>query len=70
LVLSRDPAPRELAALRAFYSKALGMPREAALVNASMKPEKWPKKELLSRELDAFTAVGSVLFNLDAALTR
>jgi hypothetical protein len=70
LVLSRDPTPRELAALRAFYGKALGIPKEPALVNASTKPEKWPKKELLSRELDALTAVGSILFNLDAALTR
>jgi hypothetical protein len=70
LVLSRAPTGRELAALRAFYSKALGMPKEPALVNASMKLEKWPKKEILSRELDALTAVGSVLFNLDAALTR
>jgi len=70
LVLSRDPTPRELAALRAFYSKALEMPKEPALLNASMKAEKSPKKQTLSRELDAFTAVGSVLFNLDAALTR
>src|SRR5207302_8451506 len=35
LVLSRDPTPGELTALRAFYSKALGTPREPALVNAS-----------------------------------
>ena len=70
LVLSRDPTPRELAALRAFYSKALEMPKEPALLNASMKAQKSPKKQTLSRELDAFTAVGSVLFNLDAALTR
>jgi len=71
LVLSRDPTPGELTALRAFYSKALGTPREPALVNASTKLEKWPTKRISSREeLDALTAVGSILLNIDAALTR
>jgi len=71
LVLSRNPTPRELAALRAFVKKALTMPKQAALVNASMKvPEKSLGKEISSRELDALTAVGSILFNLDAALVR
>jgi hypothetical protein len=40
------------------------------LVNASIGVENLPRKENSSRELDALTAVGSVLFNLDAALTR
>jgi hypothetical protein len=70
LVLSRDPTPRELAALRACYLKALGIQKEPALVNASIRVEKPPTKENSNRELDALTAVGSVLFNLDAALTR
>jgi hypothetical protein len=71
LVLSRDPTPQELAALRAFVKKVLTMPKPAALANASMKvPEKSLGKGLSSRELDALTAVGSILFNLDAALVR
>jgi len=70
LVLSRDPTPRELAALRAFYAKALGTQKQPALVNVSTRVEKPPTKENSNRELDALTAVGSVLFNLDAALTR
>jgi hypothetical protein len=70
LVLSRDPTPSELAALRAFYAKALGIQKRPALVNASIRVENLPRKENSSRELDALTAVGSVLFNLDAALTR
>jgi Protein of unknown function (DUF1553)/Protein of unknown function (DUF1549)/Planctomycete cytochrome C len=70
LVLSRDPTPRELATLRAFYLQALGVRNEPALVNASTRVEKPPTNENSSRELDALTAVGSVLFNLDAALSR
>ena len=63
LVLSRDPTPRELAVLRKFYKKALGMPAGPAVVRASMN-------NVPARELDAFTAVAGVLFNLDAALVR
>jgi hypothetical protein len=70
LVLSRDPTPRELGALRAFYAKALGIQKQPALVNVSTRVEKTSTKENSSRELDALTAVGSVLLNLDAALTR
>ena len=71
LVLSRDPTTRELLALRAFVKKTLNMPKPAALVNASMRvQENSLGKEVSSRELDALTAVGSILFNLDAALTR
>jgi hypothetical protein len=71
LVLSRDPTPRELPVLRAFYKQALTMPKPSALANVSMKvSDQSLGKEGSSRELDALTAVGSVLFNLDAALTR
>jgi hypothetical protein len=70
LVLSRDPTPRELAALRAFYAKAVGTQKQPALVNVSTRVEKTSTKENSNRELDALTAVGSVLLNLDAALTR
>ena len=70
LVLSRDPTARELAELRAFYKEALKMPKPA-LVKASMhlSPES-PGRKVAGRELDALTAVGSILFNLDAALVR
>jgi hypothetical protein len=71
LVLSRDPSPLELNALRAFYEKALTTPKEPGLVNASLKmPEKSSPKQVSNAELDALTAVASVLFNLDTALTR
>jgi hypothetical protein len=61
LVLSRDPTDRELATLHSFFEKAAGMP---ALQLAAVRPQE------KSRELAAMTAVASVLFNLDAALTR
>jgi Protein of unknown function (DUF1549)/Protein of unknown function (DUF1553)/Planctomycete cytochrome C len=71
LVLSRDPTPRELSVLRAFYKQALATPKPPALMNVSMKvPDKTLGKQGSSRELDALTAVGSILFNLDAALSR
>jgi hypothetical protein len=70
LVLSRDPTPRELSVLRSFYKQSLATPKPSAL-NVSMKvPDKTLGKQGSSRELDALTAVGSILFNLDAALSR
>jgi hypothetical protein len=70
LVLSRDPTAYELAQLRAFYKDAMKMP-QPALVNASMNlsPES-PVRKGAGSELEALTAVGSILFNLDAALVR
>lgn len=72
LVLSRDPTPRELAVLRAFFEKTLALSDQpstdgtkAMLHNVAMRGEYDPAKELA-----ALTAVGSVLFNLDSALTR
>ena len=71
LVLSRDPTARELAVLRKFYKEALAMPKRPAVVKASVSlSEKSLGKNVPARELDALTAVGSVLFNLDAALVR
>jgi Protein of unknown function (DUF1549)/Protein of unknown function (DUF1553)/Planctomycete cytochrome C len=67
LVLSRYPTARELNVLRAFYKQALTMPKPAAVVKASMSLS---EKKVPGRELDALTAVASVLFNLDAALVR
>ncbi len=69
LVLSRDPTDGELAILRRLYEEALAGP-----VSPGIKPrivEIAAKAESSSgRELAAMTAVASVLFNLDAALTR
>jgi hypothetical protein len=71
LVLSRDPTPREMTVLRAFYLRALTMTRPPVLMKVSTKlPEPSGGGEVPGRELDAFTSVGSVLFNLDAALVR
>ena len=58
LVLSREPTDGELATLRGLFEKALAMPGAAGPKGKSDK------------ELAALTAVASVLFNLDAALTR
>jgi hypothetical protein len=70
LVLSRDPTAYELAQLRAFYKDAIKMPKPV-LVKASMNlsPASAGRK-VAGSELEAFTAVGSILFNLDAALVR
>ena len=68
LVLSRDPTPKELAVLRAFFEKTLAMRNSPKLLNASMQTS---SSTADSRdELMALTAVSSVLLNLDAALTR
>jgi hypothetical protein len=69
LVLSRNPTPRELAVLRRFYQQALAMPRPPSVVKASLSPSSFGK-QTHATELDALTAVASVLFNLDAALER
>ncbi len=72
LVLSRDPTPRELTILRAFYKRTLAEPAPS-LVNASMKSSEnstHKEKDVPNKEEDALTSVGGVLFNLDAALTR
>jgi hypothetical protein len=62
LVLSRDLTDRELATLRGLYKAALAAPRVVKLAGRA--------KGSSERELAAITAVASVLFNLDAALTR
>ncbi len=64
LVLSRTPTVGELAVLRKFYQQALAMAGKPAVVRTSFN------KRPPARELDALTAVGSILFNLDAALVR
>ena len=65
LVLSRDPSDFELATLRELFQKALietgGAGKLQRVASSNGKSGK---------ELPAWTAVASVLFNLDAALTR
>jgi hypothetical protein len=72
LVLSRDPTSRELSVLRAFFEKTLTMSETPSIVPANMTAGKSSLREQQgsTKELEALTAVGSVLFNLDAALTR
>jgi mono/diheme cytochrome c family protein len=65
LVLSRDPTARELAMLREFCEKAVSRLAAPTLIKAAFRNNATP-----SRELAAMTAVASILFNLDAALTR
>lgn len=61
LVLSRDPTDRELATLHSFFERAVIMPTlQLAAVRSREN----------SREFAAMTALASILFNLDAALTR
>ena len=71
LVLSRDPTAKELAVLRKFYQDALAMRNRPAVVKANLNlSQTLLGKGASGAELDALTAVGSVLFNLDAALVR
>ncbi|OLE10708.1 MAG: hypothetical protein AUG89_11475 [Acidobacteria bacterium 13_1_20CM_4_56_7] len=61
LVLSRDLTEQELTALRALYQKALAtLTLTPVVANARGSP----------KDLNAMTAVASVLINLDASLTR
>ena len=71
LVLSRDLTSRELPVLLAFYKRSLAQPH-AKLVNTSMSVSGNPldKANNAADNIDALTSVGSVLFNLDAALNR
>ena len=61
LVLSRDLTEQELTALRALYQKTLATPTLTPVVASARGSPK---------DLNAMTAVASVLINLDASLTR
>jgi hypothetical protein len=65
LVLSRDPTDGELATLRRLYEEALAAPGAPRIVKIAARANSNSGKEFA-----AMTAVASVLFNLDAALTR
>jgi hypothetical protein len=71
LVLSRDPTAHERAVLRKFYKDAVAMHERPAVVKANLNlSETSLGKRVPVGQLEALTAVGSVLFNLDAALVR
>jgi hypothetical protein len=63
--LSRDPTDSELTTLRKLYEEALNAPSAPRVVKIAARAEGRSGKDLA-----AMTAVASVLFNLDAALTR
>lgn len=73
LVLSRDPTPQELTVLQGLYEKTVagfrsGTGKPAVLKLASQPA--LPGARLSEQEFAALKAVGVVLLNLDAALTR
>jgi hypothetical protein len=72
LVLSRDPTPRELQIIHKFYERSLSTTGQQGVVRASLDISKASTEKLLSnqQQLAALKAVGSLLFNLDSALTR
>jgi hypothetical protein len=67
LVLSRNPTDGELATLRRLYEQALTTSSAPRIVKVAATAS---TKTSSGKELAALTAVASVLFNLDAALTR
>ena len=69
LVLSRDPTDHELVTLRELFEHALTAPAAPAVPKKAAKMASSAKGES-GKELAALTAVASVLFNLDAAMTR
>ena len=67
LVLSRNPTDGELATLRRLYEEALTASSAPRIVKVAASAS---AKNRAGKELAALTVVASVLFNLDAALTR
>jgi Protein of unknown function (DUF1553) len=66
-VLSRNPTDGELATLRRLYEEAISAPSSPRIVKVAASAS---AKNRSGNKLAALTAVASVLFNLDAALTR
>jgi hypothetical protein len=67
LVLSRPPTEEELAVLRELFHKTTNGEAGTKLKTVSLRVGAAPSR---SSEFEAFKAVGSVLLNTDAALTR
>jgi len=72
LVLSREPTPQELGILRALFRKTMYSSGGKPLKEASFRSHEGSVGEgnLSPKEFEALKAIGSVLLNLDAALTR
>ena len=72
LVLSRDPTPKELAILHAFFQKTLAMSEQPSTdgKKVMLRKASLHEDDDSAKQLEGLTAVGSVLFNLDSALTR
>lgn len=71
LVLSRDPTPAELRVLQTFLQKTFGNSNRPPLREVRLEEGGIAQSdESTSTELQRYTAVASLLFNLDAALTR
>jgi hypothetical protein len=72
LVLSRDPTPQELAVLRGLFTKTVAAESKPSLKEARLQLSGNSAREtkVSDKELDGLKAVGNVLLNLDAALTR
>jgi hypothetical protein len=71
LVLSRDPTPSELPVLVSLYERALDPHARRVNANLVVSKNSSGKAALISdHDLNALSAVASVLFNLDAALNR
>jgi Protein of unknown function (DUF1553) len=71
LVLSRAPTAGEMAVLRKFYKNALAMGQRPSVVKANLDLSRTSLgRRVETGDVEALTAVGSVLFNLDAAMVR
>jgi hypothetical protein len=72
LVLSRDPSSQELTILRELFDKVAKTSGPATLRQASLKlgGARTAQTGVNPSDFEALKAVGSVLLNLDAALTR
>ncbi len=69
LVLSREPTEKELAVLRKAYLQALGVRDGGGVVKAGFAKGSLGRG-VSSSDARGFAVVGSILFNLDAALVR
>jgi hypothetical protein len=72
LVFSREPTPGELDILRGLFKKTLDSSDGTLLKRASFKSfeDSVAATDVSRKEFEALKTVGSVLLNLDAALTR
>ena len=71
LCLSREPAPREVAALEKLYAKSLALYRDhPELADALLKGVAEPPSDLTAPEFGAWFSVSRTLLNLDEFITR